>query len=146
MLSKLCRAQIEDGFTLIELLVVILIVGILAGGAIPSFLSQAAKADGAQAKTMVSSAQSAMETYDIDHRGYAGASIAVLRGIEPTLGDKSAAVLVAASADLSGQGYTVTVSSSDKVTFSITRSDSGSLTRSCIGGSVDTSGCENGKW
>jgi type IV pilus assembly protein PilA len=83
----------EAGFTLIELLVVILIIGILAAIAIPAFLSQTSKASDSAAKTQVGTLQIAMKTYAIENSGsYAGATLAALQVIEPTLKDKSTAI------------------------------------------------------
>ena len=80
------RAQDEKGFTLIELLVVILIIGILAAIAIPSFLNQKSKANDAQAKELARTAQTAAETSATDNNGsYTGVTVANLNTIEPTL-------------------------------------------------------------
>ena len=57
------RTRGQEGFTLIELLVVILIIGILAAVAIPAFLSQKGKAQDANVKSDVNSAQTAEESY-----------------------------------------------------------------------------------
>src|ERR1700740_3088413 len=86
------RSQDEGGFTLIELLVVILIIGILAAIAIPSFLNQKSKAQDAAAKSQVRTMQTAMEPFAPDHRGtYVGATLAELQAIEPTLKDETTA-------------------------------------------------------
>src|SRR5579875_1644869 len=80
------RAGGESGFTLIELLVVILIIGILAAIAIPSFLSQKNKAYSAQAQELARSVATALETYATTNNGeYSGATLTALHEIEPTI-------------------------------------------------------------
>src|SRR5665647_2272092 len=83
MLTKLKnRIEKEQGFTLIELLVVILIIGILAASAIPSFLNQRQKGQDACAKSMARTMQTATETYFIDNNTYVSATPATLNTIE----------------------------------------------------------------
>ncbi|MCX5963441.1 MAG: prepilin-type N-terminal cleavage/methylation domain-containing protein, partial [Cyanobacteria bacterium] len=55
LLQHLVSKKRDGGFTLIELLVVIIIIGILASIALPSFLNQANKAKQSEAKTYVGS-------------------------------------------------------------------------------------------
>ena len=157
MLSKLRRrAESEQGFTLIELLVVILIIGILAAIAIPSFLNQKTKATDASAKELARTSQTAAETYATDHNGlyWDGTNVmdqTALQGIEPTIQIASGnnnAFLSGVTVTTTHDGYSVTTTSASGNTYTITRSSSGSVTRTCTPTSTSAAsgGCVGGSW
>ena len=143
------RAQSEKGFTLIELLVVILIIGILAAIAIPSFLNQRSKGNDAEAKSVAVTAAEAAETCATDNNGsYANCNATALRSIEPTLADAGARLAVS---NLASNTYTITVTSnrdSNAVTFVLARAAAGTTSRTCTTTGVDKGGCSGatGTW
>lgn len=70
-LQHLNNKKKDEGFTLIELLVVIIIIGILAAIALPSFLNQAAKAKQAEGKNNVGAVNRAQQAYHAENDRFA---------------------------------------------------------------------------
>jgi type IV pilus assembly protein PilA len=140
----------ERGFTLVELLVVILIIGILAAIAIPSFLGQKSKAWDAQAKELARTAETTAETISTDNNGeYKNVSATELHKYEPTIriaAGGGEAYVSAATGE--AHVYSVTAKATNGDEFTIARNAKGEISRQCASpaGKTDCSGSATSSW
>ena len=130
------RFTAEDGFTLAELLVVILVIGILAAMAIPTFLAQRSKGYDASAKTDARNMYSQVESCFTTELTYV--SCDSNSELNPTgapsgltWGSAAGQVEVLASPAATSNSYTIVAHSKSTYNYTLSKASSGLISRTC---------------
>jgi Tfp pilus assembly protein PilE len=121
----------EEGVGVVEVLAYMLLLGILAAVAIPSYFTQKDKVHDTDAETEALSAHAALDTYaDENDDSFIGADAAALHDIEATIEPRDISI-----SNLTTDGYTVTAVSVSGNTFSVTRDAvTGDTSQTCSDG------------
>jgi type IV pilus assembly protein PilA len=151
-LQHLNKKNGNKGFTLIELLVVIIIVGVLAAIALPSFLNQIGKARGSEAKSNLGTINRSQQAYRLENGTFATAVGTLDAKVSPKFysysatGGANSATATASTTltDLKVYGAGVAQGTNDQFVQAICESNevsgnSGAATASATGGSATPS-------
>jgi type IV pilus assembly protein PilA len=131
----------QGGFTTIEILVVVLIIGILAGIALTSYLNEQKHGQDASAKSDARNLMTQVESCFTDTKDYQQCVTAADLGKTGLkLGNGAGEVEVIASAQ---ENFVITAYSKSGNDFLITKASGGPVTRSCRG---SAGGCKSGSW
>ena len=133
----------EKGFTLIELLVVVLIIGILAAIALPTFLGQQDKAKDASAKSDARNMVSMVESCYATNQDYTNCATDTQLGSPTGLNIGSGKGQVEVTVHTLNT-YTIVAHSKTGNDFTIARDATGAKTYSCTSTGSSSGGCPSG--
>ena len=148
--TLLRRLRSERGFSLIELLVTIVILGLLAAIAIPSYMGHQKKGNDADAQSNARNLTSRIELCFATQESYTDCDTeAELPGSGLPYGTAPGEVSIVSSTSSTYKVTAVSKAESDgsNHTFTIEHTASGTSDRSCTAGSTNKEGaCKNGSW